>query len=85
MLHFLEWEMYVLFMVGDVQLMVRTNLLNTYIENTTDTTRSGLYLDIHLEINSKCMFNTKVYYKRDSQCDLSCMCSSISASPTYGV
>jgi hypothetical protein len=42
----LEWEKYVLFMVGDVPLMVRTNLLNTYIENTTDTTR--VYILIYI-------------------------------------
>ena len=36
------------------------------IKDTTDTDRSALYLDIHLEIDSEGRLRTKLYSKRDN-------------------
>jgi DNA-dependent RNA polymerase auxiliary subunit epsilon len=36
-----------------------------YIKDTTDTDKSALYLDLHLEIDSEGRLRTNLYDKRD--------------------
>jgi hypothetical protein len=59
------------------------------IKDTTDTGRSGSYLDLHLEIDSEGQFRTKPYDKRDDFnfpiVNFQFICSDIPAEPAYGV
>ena len=57
------------------------------IKDTTDTDRSALYLDLHLNIDSKGRLRTKIYDKRDylnfSIANFQFICSTIPAAPAY--
>ena len=59
------------------------------IKDTTDTDRSALYLDLHLNIDSEGRLRTKIYDKRDylnfSIANFQFICSTIPAAPAYGV
>ena len=59
------------------------------IKDTTDTDRSGSYLDLHLEIDSEGQLRTKPYDKRDDFnfpiVNFQFICSDIPAEPAYGV
>jgi hypothetical protein len=59
------------------------------IKATTDTDRSALYLDLHLEIDSKWRLRMKLYDKRDDFnfpiVKFPFICSNIPAAPAYGV
>jgi hypothetical protein len=59
------------------------------IKDTTDTDRSVLYIDLHLNIDSKGRLRTKIYDKRDylnfSIANFQFICSTIPAAPAYGV
>ena len=59
------------------------------IKNTTDTDRSALYLDLHLEIDSDGRLRTKLYDKRDDFnfpiVNFPFICSNIPAASVYGV
>ena len=58
-------------------------------KDTTDTDRSALYLDLHLEIDSEGRLITKLYDKRDDFnfpiVNFPFICSNIPAAPAYGV
>jgi hypothetical protein len=58
------------------------------VKDTTDTDRSVLYLDIHLEIDSEGRLRTKLYDKRDYLnfpiVNFPFICSNIPAAPAYG-
>ena len=59
------------------------------IKDTTDTKRSALYLDLHLEIDSEGRLRTKIYYKGDDFnfpiVNFPFICSNIPAASAYGL
>ena len=59
------------------------------IKDTTDTKRSALYLDLHLEIDSEGLLGTKIYDKRHDFnfpiVNFPFTCSNFPAAPAYGV
>ena len=59
------------------------------IKDTTDTTRSVSYLDLHLVTGSEGWSRTKLYDKRNyfnfPIVNFPFICSNISAAPAYGV
>jgi hypothetical protein len=59
------------------------------IKDTTDTARSSLYLDLHLENDNEFLLRTKLYDKRDVFnflfVNFPLICSNIPAVPGYGV
>jgi hypothetical protein len=54
------------------------------IKDTTDTDRSALYLDIHLEIDIEGRLRANLYYTRDDFVNFPFICSNIPAAPAYG-
>ena len=67
----------------------RISPIDLEIKATTDTDRSALYLDLHLEIDSKWRLRMKLYDKRDDFnfpiVKFPFICSNIPAAPAYGV
>ena len=59
------------------------------INDTTDTAKSGSYLDLHLEIDNEDRLKTKLHDKRDDFSfpivNFPFLCSNIPAAPAYGV
>jgi len=59
------------------------------IKDITDTPRSALYLDLHLEIDNRRRLSTKLYDKRDDFTfpivNFPFLCGNIPAAPAYGV
>ena len=72
---------------GDYLHLIYPNELE--IKDTTDTTKSASYLDLHLEIDSRGRLQTKLYDKRDDFTfpivNFPFLCSNIPAAPAYGV
>ena len=59
------------------------------VKDTTDTDRSALYIDLHLDVDSKGRLRTNFYDKRDyfnfPIVNFTFICSNISAAAVYGV
>jgi hypothetical protein len=69
--------------------VVRIHSIELEERDTTDTDRSGSYLDLHLEIYSERLLRTKSYDKRDyfnfPIVNFPFICCNIPTSPVYGV
>ena len=48
-----------------LSLVIASILFELKIKNTTDTTRSASYCDLHIEIDSKGRLRTNIYDKRE--------------------
>ena len=56
------------------------------IKDATDTVKSALYLDLHLEVDGKGKPLTKLYDKRDPfSFNFPFICGNIPSAPAYGV